>query len=276
MRSLKKIGVYLVLVALLAGFTAMLCSPLIGECIGVLSRGVGGPDYLMVGTGGSGELAVLGEKRGELFVVRGNSDGERIDRIELDMSVLPDNWRTAACYPDGPDGCFLGLYDLDNPALKLYYVQAGKTTLMLERKTVGGNIAEQMASVQIASFSKTNGIVSLVLLESGVATVLTTLEDGSGLMQTDTFPCGKAQAACVLADGQPVLADGGNLVFLDTGEIYDRENQIISDLRQVGAGIYSLDRAGLKVFYTDLASPDRFQPVIDLEKADYDLNGVVD
>lgn len=276
MRSLKKIGVYLVLVALLAGFTGMLCSPLIEECIGVLSHGVGGADYLMVGAGGSGELAVLGVKQGTLFLVRGNTAGERTDQIELDMSDLPANWRTAVCYPDGPDSCFLGFYDLDKPTLKLYHVQEGKTTLMLERKAVGGSIAEQMASVQIASFSRTNGIVSIVLLESGVATVFTTLEDGSGLLQTETFPCGKAQAACVLADGRPVLADGGKLVFHETGDTYDRENQIISDLRQVGAGIYSLDRAGLKVFYTDLASPDRFQPVIELEKGNYDLNGVVD
>lgn len=276
MKSVKKIGVYLILVVLLAGFAGMLFSPLIEECIGVLANGAGGPEYLMVGSGGSGELAVLGVDQGELLVIRGNASGDRTARMELEMNALPVRWRTAAFYPDGQDACFLGLYDLDEQALKLYHVNSERTALMLERECVGSTVAAQMASVQISAFSKTNGIVSFVLLESGTATVYTTLEDGSGLLQTDTFPCGQAQAACVLADGRPVLADGGTLVFPETGDTYDRENQIITDFRQVGAGIYTLDRAGLKVFYTDLASPDRFQTVMELEKSEYDLNGVVD
>lgn len=276
MRSVKKVGVYLILVVLLAGFAGMLCSPLIDECVGVLANGTGRLDYLMVGSDSSGEIAVLGADRGDLFVVRGSASGDRKAKIELDMRVLPARWRTAAFYPDGSNACFVGMYDLEEQALKLYHVKDRQTTLLLERQGSGSTVAEQMASVRISAFSRINGTAAFVLMESGKAVVYELVENGSGLVQTNTFPCGQAQAACVLDDGRLLLAEGGTLVFPETGEKFFRDNQLISDMKQVGAGIYSLDRAGLKVFYTDLASPDRFQQISELEQSGLDLNGITD
>ena len=277
MALMKKAGVYVLLVALLAGFAGMLFGSLIGECVDVLRYGVGGPEYLQIAADSNGSIAALGVEDGKLFVVRGNTSGEQTDRTELDMNALPDRWRTAAFYPDGQKVFYLGLFDLDDGSLNLYRVENGSTALLLKRAGNGDTAAEQMAEFRISDFSKSNGIVSFALLERDVVTVYATLEDGSGLMQIDEFVQNQAQAGCVLSDGEIVTYTGGGvLVFQKSGDMYTRSNQILTDFKQVGAGFYSLDRASLEVIYTDIASPERFRTVLQLEKDAYDLNGTID
>lgn len=283
MTRIKKMLLYLLLVVLLAAFGWEMGGLLIRDCVSVLRDGVGTADYFHVSQGDDDTIYALSlDADGALLVVRGNEQGERLSRLEIPGELLPKNWHLFDFYPASADTFYLSLYALDEAgameSLQLYrlHTDTMQMDLLLERSGSGATSAEKMDSVRLSSMSKQNGVVTFALLENGEATIYRAMDDASGLTMGETITCGQAQNACVLSDGRLVILRGSELILSDSRQSYSGEGQLLTELRQSGAGLFALDGAGLEVFYMELTSPDRRQPVVSLENNEYDISGAAD
>lgn len=281
MSGWKKGATYLVLVLLLGGFCLLLAQPLIADCRSVLTTGRGARQYVAAAAGETGELCVLGQDEAGFWVVRGDASGQAAGQWRVTLDAAAERCRAALLYPDTRNAVYLGLYVLPDEEegaaeLRLYRLaDGGKTqTLLLRQEGTGETAAEQMASLRLSPITKTDGVISFALLEGDRATVCRVSGDGSGLERGESRTIPGLRSALVLSDGRLAASAEAGLT-LDGGKTFQpRENQVITDLKQAGAGLYALDRAGLEVFYTDLLAPDQSQTVLTLDKADYDLDSL--
>jgi HAMP domain-containing protein len=279
LRQVKKVGIFLGLLVLLAGFALLLFQPLVADCVSVLRSGRGQLQYVAAASSETGEIYALGRDGDTFTIAQGSQNGDRAGIWKLASGALPAGARVACFYPDTRNVFYIGVYEMDaagNAAdLALYRLSnRGKTSaLLLKKACTGSSVPEQMNSVRLSAFSKVSGETCFSLLTPGGVTSYRVAEGDAGVQEGETVVASNVRAALTLTDGRLAMASGASLTLSGEGESFSRDNQIVTDLRQAGAGIYSIDRAGLAVFYTDLTSPDRYQLVISLDKNEYDLNG---
>lgn len=278
----KKIGIYLGLLVILAGFGVLLFRPLLADCLSILSTGRGKLRYVAVAAGETGEVYALG-RDGESFVIaQGDQFGSKAGQWSFACDEIPKNARIAAFYPDTRDVFYLGVYLMDDAGnasdLALFRLtEKGKSAeLLLKEPCTGGSVPEQMASVRLSSFSKVSGETRFALIRGEEVTIYGMPLGEAGLRKQLTEVVSGARSALALMDGSLAAAGTKGLFLSGRQGSFARSEQIITGLRQAGAGVYYIDRAGLEVFYTDLANPDRFQSAISLENSGYDLNGITD
>lgn len=282
LRRAKKIGIYLGLLVLLAGFGVLLFEPLLADCVSVLGTGRGRLLYVAAAAGESGEIFALGRDKDTFFIANGSQSGEPLGRWSFKSDAIPADSRIAAFYPDTRDVFYLGVYQMDGEGnaaeLALYRLtdQGQKAELLLKEACSGGSVPEQMASVRLSSFSKVSGETHFALIKGDGVTVYSVPAGDAGLQKKSDETLLGARAALALMDGRLAAAGSGGFSLGGQTESYARDNQIITGLRQAGAGVYYIDRASLEVFYTDLANPERYQSAMSLEKSSYDLNKTTD
>jgi len=278
-RRAKKIGIYLGLLLLLAGFGVLLLEPLLADCFAVLSTGHGRLRYVAAAAGETGEIYALG-RDGETFTIaQGDPYGESAGRWSFASGQIPETARFAAFYPDTRDVFYLGVYLTDGAGnvtdLALFRLSdKGKSVeLLLKEPCAGSSVPEQMGSVKISSFSKVSGETRFALIKGDGVTVYGAPPGEAGLQVRAAAKVPGVTAALALMDGSLAAAGEDGLYLSGEDAAYGRGGQIVSGLRQAGAGMYYIDLASLQVIYTDLANPERFQSAMSLEKSGYDLNG---
>ncbi len=282
LRRAKKIGIYLGLLVLLAGFGVLLFEPLLADCVSVLRTGRGRLPYVAAAAGESGEIFALGRDGDTFCIAQGNQSGESLGRWSFKNGAIPADSRVAAFYPDTRDVFYLGVYQMDGEGnaaeLALYRLtdKGQKAELLLKEPCSGSTVPEQMASVRLSSFSKVSGETHFTLIKGEDVIVYSVPPGDTGLQKKAAETLPGARAALALMDGRLAAAGSGGFSLSGQAEFYGRGNQIITGLRQAGAGIYYIDRASLEVFYTDLTNPGRYQSALSLEKGSYDLNGTTD
>lgn len=276
MAKVRKAGAFLLIAALLSGFAALLFLPLIGDCVCVLRSGRGQARYEAAALNADGGVCTVGWNNGAWSVVFGDGNGVRSGLWRLDPNLLP-NGRVAALYPDTRN-LYLGLYEFDSNGgadLRIFRVSdAGKTVVqLLEEPCAGDTVPEQMKSVRVSAFTKSDGVISFALMKGDTAAVYTCSGTQKGLTGGKTYSIPDVQTALVMADGS-LIAGSGEKLYRDGELLQTRKNQIMTDFTQAGTGFYYMDRAGLEVFYTDFTNPQNFQSVLKPEKDGCDLNGV--
>lgn len=279
---IKKILTYLVMAVLLAAIGFELFRPLILDCVSVLKNGVGTEQYLQVWESESGEVCAVSAHEDGLTLVKGDRQGGRTERTQLSCDALPEFWRLEDIYLAGESACYVSLYALDDTgaaiSLQVYCMDmgSGDTSLLLDRPCRGDYTSQQVRSVALSSFSLVDEMLTFAVLENGQAIVYQMVEGESGLTEGKAHTMPQMNASCVLSDGRLAAAGSGELFLSGSEQILARPGQVLTLIRQSGAGVYTLDAAGLQLLYTELTSPDRYQKVLSLEKKEYDLNGLVD
>lgn len=279
MRQVRNIGIFFGLLILLTGFGLLLLEPLVTDCVSVLRTGRGALSYVAAASSETGEICALGRMENTFTIVQASQNGDMAVRWKLPEGALPADARIGLFYPDTRDIFYIGVYEMDGAGnaakLDLYRLSdRGKTsTLLLQRDCTGSSVPEQMDSVRLSSFSKVNGETWFSVMTKDGVTPYHLAQGESGLQEGQTVSTAGVRSALVLTDGRLMLSTGDSLTLSGETGSFDRDKQIVTNLRQAGAGVYSIDRAGLQVFYTDLTSPERYQMVISLDKSDYDLNG---
>lgn len=278
MAKVRKAGAFLLIAALLSGFAALLFSPLIGECVCVLRSGHGQERYEAAALSADGGVCAMGWEKGAWSVIFGDGNGGRSDSWRLDPDLLPGG-RVAALYPDTRD-LYLGLYEFDSNGgadLRIFRVSdEGKTVVqLLEKACAGDTVPEQMESVRVSAFTKSDGVISFALMKGDTVEVYACSGTQKGLTGGKTCSIPGVQTALVTADGS-LIAGSGEKLYRDGELLQTRENQIMTDFTQAGTGFYYIDRAGLEVFYTDFTNPENFQSVLKPEKDGCDFNDGTD
>lgn len=279
MEGLKRLGVFLVLLALLGGRAALLFWDVGAECLSVLHTGRGQADYLLAATDAEGEVYVLGRADGGYALVLGDQAGRRTERWMLRAEGLPEESIPVRLYPAAGGAVYLGLYNTgEEPArLQLYRItEEGRAAeLLLNEPCTGGSLREQMDSVRLSDFSEVDNVVTFAVLRGDTATFYQRTSADSGLEQLQQVTQIGLRAALALSDGTLVLATGDSLMRSDRAAVPLEEGTIITELIQAGTGVYYVDGAGLAVFYADFADW-RPYPFLTLEKDSYDLDGCTD
>lgn len=80
MERVKKLGVFLVLLALLGSGAALLFWDLGSECLSILRTGTGKTEYLLTAADSEGKLFALGRRGSVYELVMGDGTGRRTGR----------------------------------------------------------------------------------------------------------------------------------------------------------------------------------------------------
>lgn len=247
------------------------------DCVSVLRSGSASDSCVLAEVSDSGDIYVLGRDEDGYYLVCGDQSGARQSRYRLADGLLPENCRTAALYPDSDSVFYLAVYKLDEAGnavdLQLYRISdQGKTAeLLLRQDCQGETVPEQMNSARVTGFSRTDGVVSFVLVTEESAVVYSVNGD-TGLLEGTSEQGQTVQASLALSDGRLLLSSGATVSVADEDNAYAGEGQRFSAFRQSGTEIYALDSAGLAVYYGDVTALDELSFVASLEKNDYDLN----
>lgn len=279
MENLKKCWVFVLLLALLGGGTALLAWDLGEECVSVLTTGAGGTEYLLAASDAQGDVYALGRRGDRYQLVIGGQDGQRKESWTLAEEALGGESRPAALYPASGGAVYLGLYHNEGTetSLRLYrFTDRGRSAeLLLNEPCAGATLREQMASVRLSDFAEVDSVVTFALLRGDVATFYQRTTADSGLEHLTKVSKGDLRAALALSDGTLALAAGEDLVRTDRRTIPLENGEKIIQLTQAGTGIYYVDGASLKVFYADFADWAPYS-VLNLVKDAYDMDGCTD
>ena len=160
------------------------------------------------------------------------------------------------CIPLRMDSVFLGVYETGAQAaenLTVYRLSAdGSVERLLVYPCTGDSAAERMASTVLSGFSEQEGVVSFALTDADVVQVYTYGSVEGGLIQGAAQAADGAVSTAVLTDGTVALGGVGWLTLDGRSVSFPVEDHIVTNLTQVGAGLYYVDSASLKVFYSDL------------------------
>ena len=279
MERLKRLGVFVLILALLGSGAALLFWETGREYLSILRTGRGEADYLLCAADGEGQIYVLGRDREGYALVLGDQEGERAERWRLTAEDLPRQSVPAALYPAAGGAVYLGLYNTEEETrLELYRVteEGAAAQLLLSEPCPGENLRSQMAALTLSGFSQVDSVVTFALLEGDTATFYQRTSADSGLKRGQSYTQPGLRAAMALSDGTAVLACGDGLVRTDGSRIpLARDGGIVTKLALTGTGICYVDGAGLQVFYADFTDYQPY-PVLELEKDAYDLDGCTD
>ena len=249
-----------IIIGVLAAFVlALFFQPLAADCVSVLANGWGTKRYLAAAAGGESVVAVSRED--EAFrVTTGTLDGRRTDERTVHLPVSTETCTVAGLYPAADGAVWLGVYEPADSAsenLTVYRIPAdGEAERLLVYPCSGETAAERRQGTFLSSFSEQDGEVRFALVDDGTAQAYRYGGAGSGLQQGEIQPAYDASTAAVLADGSIALG-GTEWLELDGRSVdFSLNNCIVTNLTQVGAGLFYIDGASLKVFYCDLTGTE--------------------
>ncbi len=252
---------FAVVVLFIMAAMAMVCSPLIGDCISILQTGCGSRQYLAIGAGQSGICAVSQEKNGFRFTF-GTADGKRQGSQTADLPEAAAG-SVAGVYP-AADGIYLPIYlpEAGTGAaanLALYRLpREGAPERLLLQPCTGDTPAQRMADCRISGFTEQDGQVSFALFDQGMVQAYHTSEEG-GLYEGQSCVADGAVCAAMLSDGSIALGGKGMLTIDGQPVWFPVENQIVTQLTQVGSGFFYIDSASFDVFFNDLTGTEAVQ-----------------
>lgn len=257
MRQIKRIGTYLVLCALLGGLVLALAAPLITDCFSIVWNGWGTGRYLAAASGSGGAVCAISRRDGRFMLVTGGQGGGGT-QMALQVNLDAGYSRVAGLYPASDGSVFLAVYQGETqPAEELVlYRQSrdGGTELLLRTPCTGVSPQERMVSAFFSSFSEHEGEVSFALLHGGTAQIYHCALSETGLTAAGVKSAPGAWSAAVLPDGALAAAGPEGLSIEGRTAAVSTGNQRITQLTQAGAGLFYIDSASLKVFYTDLTA----------------------
>lgn len=249
-----------IIIGVLAAFVlALFFQPLAADCVSVLANGWGTKRYLAAAAGGESVAAVSRED--EAFrVTTGTLDGRRTDEWTVHLPVSAETCTVAGLYPAADGAVWLGVYEPADSAsenLTVYRIPAdGEAERLLVYPCSGETAAERRQGTFLSGFSEQDGEVRFALVDDGTAQAYRYGGAGSGLQQGEIQPAYDASTAAVLADGSIALG-GTEWLELDGRSVdFSLNNCIVTNLTQVGAGLFYIDGASLKVFYCDLTGTE--------------------
>ena len=279
MAGLKKLGVFLLLLALLGGGAALLFWDTGAECLSILRTGTGRTEYLLAASDAEGGVYALGRRADGWQLAVGDQSGRRTGLWKLTAGDLPREGTPALLYPAAGGAVYLGLYcpGAEGTELRLYRItdQGREAELLLSEACTGAGLQEQMDSVRLSDFSEVDNVVTFAVLRGDTAMFYQRTSAVSGLEKLAEREEPGLRAAMALSDGTLVLASGESLLRTDGESIPLTGGENIIQLTQAGTGVFYVDGTGLAVFYADLADwrPYSF---LSLEKEAYDLDGCTD
>ena len=278
MAGLKKLGIFVLILALLGCGTALLFWDIGADCLSVLRTGTGRAEYLLAASDAEGGIYALGRTDRGYQLVVGDQTGRRTGVWRLTAEGLPEESTPALLYPAAGGAVYLGLYNTEEETrLELYRItqEGAAAELLLSEPCPGGNLQEQMSALTLSSFSQVDSVVTFALLRGDTAEFYQRTSASSGLEQIESVEQPGLRAALALSDGTLVLAAGDSLIRTDREPIPLTDGENIIQLTQAGTGVYYVDGASLEVFYADFAD---WQPYsyLTLEKDAYDLDACSD
>lgn len=244
------------MIGVLAAFAVVLaCQPLIADCLSVLANGWGERRYLTAAAGGD-TVALVSREDTSFRLTLGSLDGQRTSERTVTLPVSAAACTVAGVYPAADGAVLLGLYESEEETaenLALYRIPAeGEIERLLSYPCTGDTAAERMAGTFLSSFTEQEGEILFALVDNGTAQVYTYGGAGAGLQEGDSQSAGDAVSAAVLSDGRLALGGDGWLEIDGRDIAFLLDNGIVTNLKQVGAGLFYVDGASLKVYYSDL------------------------
>ena len=278
MDRLKKIGIFVALLAVLGGGAVLLFWDLGAECRSILTSGAGEGNYLLTASDAEGGVYALGRTEKGYELVIGDLSGRRTQRWTLEDGTVPRDSTPAVLYPASGGAVYLGLYNTESGTrLQLYRLtnQGREAELLLDEACPGENLQEQMAGTRLSDFSEVDNVVTFALIQGDTAQFYQRTGSGSGLEARQETVQSGLRAALALSDGTLVLADGDSLIRTDGETVPLDQGELVLSLTQAGTGVYYVDGNGLQVYFADFAD---WQPYsyLTLEKDAYDLDACSD
>lgn len=260
---------FLIIGVLVAFVLALFCQPLVADCWSVLTNGWGTQPYLAAAAGGD-TVALISREEDAFRLIRGTLEGKKTDEQTVNLPVSAADCTVAGVYPVADGSTLLGLYESSDSVaenLALYRIPAeGDVELLLQYPCAGDTAAERMAGTFLSSFTEQEGEVLFALVDNGTAQVYRYGDAGGGLEQGASQPAGDVVSAAVLADGTLALGGEGWLELDGRSVSVPTDNCIVTNLKQVGAGLFYIDGASLKVYYSDLTGSETAE-VFDLSRS---------
>ena len=259
-----------IIIGVLAAFLmAAFCRPLAADCLSVLANGWGEQRYDAAAA--SGDAIALVSRADETFrLTTSTLDGDRTAVRTVTLPVSAAECTVAGIYPAADGSVLLGLYEPADSAaenLTLYRIPAeGEPERLLLYPCTGDTADERMANTFFSTFTEQEGEILFALVDDGTAQAYTYGGAGSGLAQGGTASAYGAVSAAVLSDGTIALGGQGWLELDGASVDFSLDNSIVTQLTQVGAGLFYIDSASLKVFYSDLIGQDAVE-VLDLSRS---------
>ena len=278
MDRLKKIGVFLALLAILGGGAVLLFWDLGAECRSILTSGVGEGNYLLTASDAEGKIYALGRTETGYQLVIGDQSGRRAERWTLEDGTVPQDSTPALLYPAAGGAVYLGLYDTrEETRLQVYRVtgQGREAELLLDQVCPGEELPAQMAGTYLSDFAEVDSVVTFAVIQGDSARFYQRTSASSGLEEGRTVHQAGLRTALALPDGALALASGDQLVRTDGLAISLEAGERITQLTQAGNGVYYVDGAKLQVCFADFADW-RPYALLDLEKEAYDLDRCTD
>lgn len=253
----------------------LLWDPL-ADCASVLFHGWGSQTYLAAAEA-DGTVCAAGVDGEEFVLALGTTAGEAVEKRRVRLTAPAEECQLAALYPESQGGVFLGVYEEEDGReaanLTLYRQPAeGQVEKLLTVACQGETGAERRANTRFSGFSESGELVLFAQIGPDGVQGYAYDRDGSGLREGESWQGEGALSAAVLPSQG--LAVGGDQRLVLEGEEAPRsvENQIITQLKQAGAGLFYIDSASLKVFYSDLAGT-AIRQVLELGQG-YSLEGL--
>ena len=251
----RKILSFLVLLTYAACGGLLLFRPA-ADCLSVLRNGYGSAFYEVVGVGENGEVAAAGRDGEELRLAFGTLAGARGDRWSVPRQPSAVRGSLSRLYPVGEDTVFLAVYEDGEEnwdQLAVYRIVRSKTPEALLRvPCTGSTAAQRRDSVRLSSFSRENEEVRFAIISPEGVQSYACREESGGVEARSRRTETAALSAAVLPDGSLAVGGAGYLTLDGSPAAGDLSQQNITCLTQAGAGLFYLDSAGLRVFYSDL------------------------
>ena len=204
MAGLKKLGIFVLILALLGCGTALLFWDIGADCLSVLRTGTGRAEYLLAASDAEGGIYALGRTDRGYQLVVGDQTGRRTGVWRLTAEGLPEESTPALLYPAAGGAVYLGLYNTEEETrLELYRItqEGAAAELLLSEPCPGGNLQEQMSALTLSSFSQVDSVVTFALLRGDTAEFYQRTSASSGLEQIESVeqPGLRAALACPTA-----------------------------------------------------------------------------
>lgn len=274
MDRVKKLGIFLALVAVLGAGAVLLFWDLGAQCRSILTTGVGEGEFLLAASDAEGGIYTLGRTEKGYQLVVGDQSGRRTHRWELEDGTVPRDSVPALLYPASGGAVYLGLYNTQGETrLQVYRLtdEGRQAELLLDERCPGDNLQEQMAGTYLSDFAEVDSVVTFALIQGDSARFYQRTSAVSGLEERQTVVQAGLRAALALPDGTLALATEESLVRSDGKTVPLSDGETILQLAQASNGIYYVDGKGLQVYYADFADWQPY-PFLDLEKESYDLD----
>ena len=204
MDRLKKIGIFVALLAVLGGGAVLLFWDLGAECRSILTSGAGEGNYLLTASDAEGGVYALGRTEKGYELVIGDLSGRRTQRWTLEDGTVPRDSTPAVLYPASGGAVYLGLYNTESDTrLQLYRLtnQGREAELLLDEACPGENLQEQMAGTRLSDFSEVDNVVTFALIQGDTAQFYQRTGSGSGPVQRARSI--KSSAAAIATAGVP-------------------------------------------------------------------------